>query len=336
VYGIQLTEYDKKIYDEQLKAFLPDRMIDMHVHIWRKDMFGEDTDRSFWPWLVADECTVEDLRYSYECFFPGKEVRPVLMGTPAAEPDVTNEYARDCAERHGLPVLFCTSRDMPPETIEKALKHDGFCGIKPYPNRAPSYIPVNEVRIFDFLPHEHLRVVNDFGGAVILHISRPGRLKDPLNVAQLMEIEERYPNAKIIVAHIGRAYTEGDIGNAFETLKHTKNMLFDFSANTLSAAMTACINAVGPKRLLFGSDMPVTKMRMYRITEDGIYKNVVPRGLYGDVSYDKNMKETDETDIATFMYEELLAFKKAATETGLNKKEIEDVFYNNAVKIFNM
>ena len=35
-----------------------------------------------------------------------------------------------------------------------------------------------------------------------------------------------------IVAHIGRAYASDDMGDAFERLKSTQNMLFDFSANT--------------------------------------------------------------------------------------------------------
>ena len=49
----------------------------------------------------------------------------------------------------------------------------------------------------------------------MLHISRPARLKDPVNLAQLLEIEEKYPNVKLIVAHIGRAYTPEDIGDAY-------------------------------------------------------------------------------------------------------------------------
>ena len=38
-------------------------------------------------------------------------------------------------------------------------------------------------------------------------------------------------------------------------------------------------------------------MRMYRVVEGGVYRNVVPRGLYGDVSGDPHMRQTGEIKI---------------------------------------
>ena len=160
------------------------------------------------------------------------------------------------------------------------------------------------------------------------------RLRDPMNIVQMMEIEEKYPNAKVIIAHIGRAYAEEDIGDAFRILKNTKNMMFDFTANTLDRAMIACIEAVGPKRFMFGSDLPIVKMRMYRTTEKGFYYNHVPRGLYGDVSADPHMIETHEKNITNFLYEELLAFKRAAQALRLSKEDIKDILCRNAERLF--
>jgi len=338
MFEIVTTLYDKIIYDRYLSDFLPDHMIDMHVHIWKEDFVKNPEARGCvtWPNRVASECTLENLLYTYEMLFPGKTVTPVLMGQPAADLDKTNGYVAECGEKSGLPAMFCTSYDTPSEEIRKALTLGGFIGIKPYLNNSPEYIPPNEIRIFDFLPREHLKIADELGKVIILHIARPGRLKDPVNIAQMMEIDERYPNAKIIIAHIGRAYIEEDMGNAFEILKKSKNLLFDFSANTLDKAIIKCIEAVGTKRLMFGSDMPITKMRMYRIAEDGIYKNVVPRGLYGDVSDDKNMKESDEKEITFFIYEQLMAFRRAAEYLSLTKKEIFDILYGNAAELFNI
>ena len=73
-----------------------------------------------------------------------------------------------------------------------------------------------------------------------------------------------------------------------------------------------------------------------RCFENGKYINVVPRGLYGDVSNDLNMRESDQKDISIFMYEELKAFKRCAQALSLTQREIELVFYGNASKLFGL
>ncbi|MCF6334663.1 MAG: amidohydrolase, partial [Spirochaetales bacterium] len=237
------------------------------------------------------------------------------------------------SKKHNLPALYFTYPEMPAEELEKNIISGGFLGIKVYLSLAPNYLPNDEVRIYDFLPPHQLELMNKHGWIVMLHIPRSTRLKDPVNLAQMMEIDEKYPNLKLIIAHVGRAYCTEDVGDAFEILSKSKNLYVDFSANTNSSVFEQLIKAIGPKRILFGSDMPILRMRMKRICENGKYLNVVPRGLYGDVSYDPNMREVDspEADELTFfMYEELRAFKKAAKKSGLGKKDIEDIFYNNS------
>ena len=107
----------------------------------------------------------------------------------------------------------------------------GFLGLKPYLNQAPIHIPSAEITIYDFLPHAHLEVADAHGWIVLLHIPRPARLRDPLNLASLREIERRYPHLHLVNAHIGRAYCPEDIGDALEVLADTERMSFDFSAN---------------------------------------------------------------------------------------------------------
>ena len=170
----------------------------------------------------------------------------------------------------------------------------------------------------------------------MLHIPRKDRLRDTENLEAMLEIERRYPNAKVIIAHIGRAYCPRDVGDAFEVLDDTEHMLFDLSAHTHAHVMERLIRAVGPKRILFGSDMPILRMRMRRICQGGRYVNLVPPGLYGDVGDDPNMGEVSEEEgekLSFFMYEELLAFREAAEATGLGTTDLEDVFYNNAVRL---
>ncbi len=114
-------------------------------------------------------------------------------------------------------------------------------------------------------------------------------------------------------------------------------MRFDFSANTNSWVMEQLIRTVGPQRILFGSDLPILRMRMRRICEGGTYINLVPPGLYGDVSGDAHMREVSQDEsrrLSFFLYEEIIAFREAAEATGLTTADVADIFYNNAADLF--
>ena len=337
------TEYDKKFYDEKLRDFLPDTFIDDHTHVWLDKFMTVPTkekSRSVtWPSLVAKDNSIEDLMETYRIMFPGKTVKPVIFSEPKERMDLDagNAYIESAAKKYGLYYLLLAHPSWSASDFEAKLLAGGYYGAKVYLNYSPAYIPTNEIRIFDFVPHSQLEILNKHSMVLMLHIPRPLRLRDPVNLAQMLEIERKYPNIKLIIAHVGRAYCDHDVGNAFEVLAETKNMCFDITANTNAHVFAQLIDAVGPKRILFGSDLPILRMRSRRIERDGHYVNLVPRGAYGDLSGDPNMDELDkpESDSLTyFMYEEIEAFRQAALSRSLSRSDIEDVFRRNAERLF--
>lgn len=338
MFNLTITDYDSFVYEKELKSFLPNEFIDFHVHMYKNtfDAWGDSNGGATWPNLIADELTSEQMLNCFKRLFPENKVIPLVMGSCFSNIEQTNTYVSEEAAKYDFPSLYRCSYDMAADELEQKVKSGGFLGLKPYISNCPPYIPSNEIRIFDFLHHEHLKVADKNGWIVLLHIPRDERLKDKVNLAQLMEIEEKYPNLKLVVAHIGRAYSREDIGDAFNLLSQTKNMYFDFTANLSDDAIRACIEAVGVKRLIFGSDLPISIMRMYRITENGVYYNVVPRGLYGDVQGQPHMRETDEKDITLMIYEQLRAMKRVATQLKLKDSDVEDILFNNAKKLLNL
>lgn len=338
----EVKTVDSNFYENSLRNFLPNRIFDVHVHIWHNKLMKgrEDYSRIVkWPSLVAGDNPVEDLLETYRLLFPGKKVTPLVfanLGDRSALEGL-NAYVSKSAKKHPIPALIFAVPEWKGKELEEKILAGGFCGTKVYLQYAPLYIPTDEIRIFDFIPHHQLEILDDHGWILMLHIPRPARLKDPVNLAQMVEIEKRYPRVKLIIAHVGRAYCNEDAGNAFEVLAQTKNVMFDISANTNAWVFERLIKAVGPKRILFGSDLPITRMRMRRICEKGIYVNLVPKGLYGDVSGDKHMREVGGQEaerLTFFLYEEIDAFRRAAEATGLTKEDIEDIFYHNAFNLF--
>lgn len=338
----EVKDVDRRIYEQELKDFLPDKIFDVHTHVYLAALkdpqppMPDGKPRTVrWPGMVAKEDSIEDLQETYRLMFPDKKCE-ALMFTSGGASAANNRYVAEASKKTGFPALYYAHPEESADEIEQRIREGHFLGLKGYLSFAPKYIPGDEVRIFDFFPHHQLERLNEMGGILMLHIPRSGRLKDRVNLAQMIEIYKKYPNIKMIIAHIGRAYTNGDVADAFEVLREAPGMIFDFSANCNEYAITKCLEFGGPKQLLFGSDLPILRMRTRRITENGTYINLVPKGLYGDVSIDPHMRELEgiEADALTFfLYEELLAFKRACQTLGLTKQDVEDVIYNNAKSI---
>jgi uncharacterized protein len=338
----EVKAIDREFFERRIKGFLPPQIIDVHTHVWLdryKSHRAENLRAVTWPTRVALDNSMEDLMETYRLMFPDKDVMPMIFGHALSFDDDIhggNQYVSECAGKYRIPALIFAEPRWSVVEFEERVLAGNFIGAKVYLTLSDPRIAEKDLQIYDFLPHHQLQVLDRHGWIVMLHIPRAARLRDPLNLAQMVEIENRYPNIKVIIAHVGRAYCPEDIGNAFEVLAETKKMLFDISANTCAETFAQAIRAVGAKRILFGSDLPILRMRTRRICERGMYINLVPKGLYGDVSGDPHLREVEGTEaeqLTFFMYEEIDALRRAAEQTSLGRGDIEAIFYGNAAQV---
>ena len=264
----EVKDVDRRVYQEKLQDFIPDRLIDVHTHVWKAEhqKIGPDAFSRVvsWPARVANDNPVEDLVEGYRLLFPGKTVTPLMFASvyDAESMPRMNAYVSECAARMKFPALIYAHPAWTGADLEKKIKAGRFLGAKVYLNLSPSYIPEKEIRIFDFLPPHQLDVLNRNGWVVMLHIPRDGRLRDKVNLAQMLEIERNWPRVRVIIAHVGRAYCDEDMGDAFTTLAATKNMVFDFSANTNDHVFEAALRAFGP------GQVPVRKRHAHHADAD--------------------------------------------------------------------
>ncbi len=324
--------HDQRIYEQHIAPWLPPEVIDIHTHIGLREYWGPVSDArraEMWPMEIADSQSWEELEQAFAVMLPSVQTRALCFGWVYREVDIeaNNRYVwsgrhRDCCAG----TLLVSHPDWPAERIDEALA-SGWLGLKPYPDLAPG--GYGDCSIADFLPDSHLSVLDRYGGLLMLHLPRAGRLADPDNIRELLDMRQRFPSVRIIVAHIGRAY---GMPNAQSGLKHFRDtdIVFDTAAHLNSDVFALALETIGPQRVLYGSDLPVMIMRGFREHDGDRYIN----WTNGDYSWNTRRKPPEtEAGYTWFLYEELLALIRAFERSGLTSADAADVFYGNAIRL---
>ena len=140
----EVTDYDKKIWEEELKDFLPDKIIDIHTHVHLKENFdplpeGVKAPPKKWTALVAEDNSIEDLQETYRLMFPGKNVK-ALMFINAKGLIKNNEYVAKVSKKSGWPGLYYSHPEQSADEVEQKIREGGFLGVKSYFVLSPKLI----------------------------------------------------------------------------------------------------------------------------------------------------------------------------------------------------
>jgi predicted TIM-barrel fold metal-dependent hydrolase len=329
------TAIDRLVYEEEIDPWLPGRIIDCHCHVGLPEHCGPvspERYKEIWALEVGLHQSWEEMRDNYRALFPRQEVSALVFGGVHRELDTArgNDYvlAGLSEARNNAEGLLVTRPEWDAGKITEAMSN-GFLGIKPYPDLAPQ--GGRQASIYDFVPREHLAAVNRLSGILMLHLPRPGRLGDPDNIRELIEISELYPSIKLIVPHIGRAFCLPTAKRGLPHFAGRSGVYFDTSANLNADVFQYALETVGPDRLLFGSDLPVTMMRGVREHVGERYINYTD----GPYSWNTNRKSPEEeANYTYYLYEELRALIKAIQRSGLGIDSMEKMLYSNSARLF--
>jgi len=335
------TDADRAFWEEHLEGWLPRRLIDAHTHIthprFRLQTMSEEKRRQYWVNEVLEPIDAATAEHCYRTVFPNREFNCVAFGLPELDFDIEGENAdvqQECARRgwHSLAVI-CPQWSQ--EKVTKLLDAPGVIGVKPYyslisQSKATRDLHL-EASIFEFLPHHILEVVNDRGGWVTLHVPKADRLGHPDNIREIREIRRRYPKVVLVIAHLGRSYTEPHALEALPQLADDPGLFFDSSAVLNPASHRVALQHLGPQRVLYGSDNPIFYMRGRRQYRDRTYVN---RTNYPFHFNRRRELPEIEARYTLFMYEDIRAIKQACAELGLTeRRHVEAIFHDNAAQL---
>ena len=326
----ELQEMDRQIFERELRGFLPSKIFDAHLHFFDASCLvpGASFPSRHCYHKFGGVFTPSQYETWAEEALPGVEIHTNSFGHPGQESDreASAVYAGSITDNQRTYGLALVAPSDSADTARRRVVQNQLVGFKPYPNFVTGK-PINEVTVHDMLPAAQMEVADELGLAIMLHIPRPGRLADPLNQAQMVELCERYPNARIIFAHIGRAYFLSNVVGFLEGIAACPNAYIDTAMINHEGVLEYAFRNFPRDRILFGADAPFALLRGKSVEINNQYAYLVGEDYdLGTGIYDAE----HAVSFTTFFYEQLRGIKLAAERAGLSEREIEDFFFNNA------
>ena len=319
------NENDRKVA-EKLSNFLSDKVFDIHAHIWRVTDLGLTEPAVFSE--GPSEVSVKVWRDNVGKLLSGKELYGgLLFPVPAKNAAIVkcNDYLiSQLKEEPFSRGLALVSPDINPEYLSALLKQPVIAGMKPYHVYSKENDSWNS-SIRGFLPEWQMELANEHGSLLMLHLVKDKAIADPDNITDIREICTRYPDIKVVLAHAARCFHSPHAKEGINKLRGLQNIWFDTSAICEPEAIITILREFGPRKLMWGSDFPVSQIRGKSVSiGDGFAWIDESLCDWGKAKF---------TNPVVVGLESLIALKSAAEEFGLNSTDINDIFFENAIRL---
>lgn len=314
------------IFQDELEAFLPEKILDFHVHCYDARIPPQEI--TFNTVEKLPQYLVRELAQDAAALYPGRSFAAVCFGFPNEDVDIAqnNAYIREtCDGRHFFPFRLIRP-DESADQVDRDLTEEPWRGVKPYLNFVAK--PKREIEIFDMLPHHLLEVLDAHRMRVMLHIPRGERLADPVNQRQLVDLATRYRRLTIVLAHLGRAYYLSNIVGHLDALLPLENLYFDTTMVNNWEVLEYAFQHIQPRKLLYGTDIPLALAPGISVEINHQYTYITPNPSDLSIGDDHH-----KLVFTSFVYEQLRAIKKAVTRCGLSRGFVEKLFYDNGMRL---
>ncbi len=326
----QFTEEDRLMVAREVVPFLPDQIFDAHAHLFTHEHLAEDSADGFLD-TPNPQGLAEFYEYSEWLHPQGRTNGGLFFGLAFLGDRVgNNEYIS--AEVHS-PLgknafgQMIVSPDMSAEYVHSEVKRLGMVGLKCYHTMANVAGPTWHAPIEAYLPEAQMRVANELGLTITLHMVRDRALADPINQATIRRYCETYPNMQLILAHAARGFNPWHTIEGIHSLQGLDNVWFDTSAVTEAGAFEAIIETMEHHRLLYGTDFHVSHVRGRCVA--------IGDSFHWFYAKDMNLDE-QHIKLAPVLIglESLRSLRLACQRLKLTDSQVEDIFFNNAKQLF--
>ncbi len=313
---------DKEFFERELDSFVPDRVFDAHSHLAQ----GEHS--YFTGTHIPKTVGLSEWRVLLNALHPGRHVAGLFIPTPQKDhlAQANQWVAEHTVADRSCRGLFLVKPDDDPQWVREEVHRLGLHGLKCY-HLFAARKPTWEADIPDYLPEKIVKVANEEGWVITLHMVKSRAVADPSNLHWIRHYCEKYPNMKLILAHSARGFQPGHNLEGLPKLTGLDNLYFDTSANCEPMAHQAILRIIGHKKLLYGSDVPVSHMRG---------RSVAAADSFLWLSNDSPAWDSKhiKTKPVLVGLEHLRSLKWACWSERLSDNAIEDIFWNNAARLF--
>lgn len=321
-----LTSSDERLL-ERLSGFVPARVYDIHAHLLHPNHFVREN----LPTLLRDVSVLGLSQYQEAMarWLPQREVETLFFGFPSRgnnRPAINSWLAEQISgtSAHHRGLALAAPDDKPAEVAHQ-IRQLRLVGIKPYHVYA-ACADTGQAGIEEFVPEWMWEICHDIHGVLMLHLMKDRAIADAENQAALRRLCRRYPHCQVILAHIGRSFCYRHARAGLAQVVDLDNVWLDTSAITEAETFREALKVFGPRRVLFGSDHPVSEFRGRCVSLGESFFWIHPN----TAALEKTFPPTNGALIGV---ESLLALQEACEDTGLNASDVEDIFRNNALRL---
>ena len=326
----EVTDWDRELFRWELDNFVPDRIFDAHAHVYRLQDFAAGQAPAFVAAGPA-EAGVTEVERRLQELIPGRSMEGLYFPYPhrSMNTAAANEYlGQELQQRPRSRGQLLITPDMSPENIHDAVLRWGFVGLKCYHVYAARERTF-EATIEEYLPETQVRVADELGLSITLHIVRATALADVANQETSRRYCSSYPRMRLILAHAARGFNPHHTLLGIDSLRGLDNVWFDTSAVTDCGAVEVIIRRLGHQRVLYGADFPVSHLRGRWVGLGDSFFWISSQNTRLQVPY-------ADLQLAMVGHESLRMLKVAAMATGLTDSQVEDVFWGNAQRLFGL